>query len=165
MNLRSHTHRVVILALGLLASPSSSYAQSAVDHLRDHLSIRQSLKDKNTINEPAFVTLTVPDEGDDTNVVAVAASAFLIAEPKNPRFNIGAGFQFNQNSAASERQNLFVAGLNVEARTGGTKDTMPFYFLRAKGNTGFKRNGEKHTRGLTANAYVTFEKNRPGDNS
>lgn len=165
MSRRSHAYRVAFLTLGFFVSSSAAYAQGAVERLEDHLYIGQSLKDKNLIGKPAFVTLSLPDEGDDSNLVAVAASAFLIADPNNPQFNIGAGFQFNQNSAASARQNLFVAALDMTARTGGKDSTKEFIFLRATGHTGFKRNGEKDTRGLTASGYITLEKNRPGKKS
>ena len=36
-------------------------------------------------------------------------------------------------------------------------------FSRIKGSTGFKRNGEKHTKGLTGFVYWTAERSRIGE--
>ena len=61
----------------------------------------------------------VPDEGDPVNLVAAAVSVFLKSEVKNPKFNLGAAFQFNQNSTPGKRQNQTVAGVDLEGRRGG----------------------------------------------
>jgi hypothetical protein len=137
--------RINAIVLLHLTIPAALFAQTTgtLDTLSDHLSIRQSLKDKNTINEPAFVTMTIPDEGPTVNVVAVAATAFLKPQAKNPRFNVGVAMQFNQNSAADERQNIFVSAVDLEARGGMDDASTEFFSPRLKANSGYKRNGEK----------------------
>lgn len=163
---------VYCIAVGCALVPGLSSAQSNAtpavsgdNVFLDHLSIRQSLKDKNTVNEPAFITLTKPDGQRAVNAAAVAASWFLSGEPKNPKFDIAPAMQFNQNSTPDARQNIFVGGVDVEAREGPNDASREFLFARFKGNVGYKRNGEKHTNGMTANGYMTYEKNRPGTDS
>jgi hypothetical protein len=154
-----------VLACVVGVCPASAQGGGVLEALQGHLSIRQSLKDKNTINEPALVVLTIPDEGATANQVAAALTALLKSDADSPRFNIGAALQFNQNSAADSRQNVFVGGAEFSLRGGSSDPSAPFFFPRLAGTSGYKRNGEKHTSGLTANAYLTYEKNRPDEDS
>ena len=149
------------LSLALLLSDVSPCLAQPVPSLgkwREHLSIAESLDDLNTINNPAFATLTIPDTGPTENVVAVAISAWAKPE-KDAAFNYSASMQFNQNSASSARQNVFFGGALLQARRGGQIPNSLFSRLTAK--AGYKRNGEKHTEGYETSAYVTLEKARP----
>jgi hypothetical protein len=155
----------IFVFFALLPVPAMGQNDTALDTLRDHLSIRQSLKDKNTLNEPAFLTVSLPDEGPSVKVVALAATLLLKPESANPRFNVGAAVQFNSNSATDSRQNVFVGATELEARFGTNDSEETFLFPRLRAVTGYKRNGEKHTRSFAASAYVTYEKNRPETDS
>jgi hypothetical protein len=53
----------------------------------------------------------------------------------------------------------------MERRWGQNDPQQTFFFPRLRGTAGYKRNGETHTSGLTANAYLTYEKNRPDSDS
>lgn len=149
-----------LFVASMLVAANASAQDPLVDQLTNHLIISQSLKDKNVINEPAFATLNIPDTGSNTNNVAVAVTAVLDGIDKNPKFNIGAASQFNQNSTQDNRQNLFQAAAKIVARTGPAVVSLPFYFVRVQATAGYKHDGEKHSNGATANAYVTFEKYR-----
>jgi hypothetical protein len=149
--------RSTLLALIMLSSAQPALAQPASQFVFDHVWIRQSLKDKNTINEPAFVNVTFPEEGDSARQVAVAGSFLRKAASTDPGFNYGAGLQFTENTAVGERQNLLtVAGEAVWVTAAKPGDL----FSRIKGTAGFKRNGEKQTKGLSATAYWSIERSR-----
>jgi hypothetical protein len=165
MSVRPRIVLITVVSSLLIAASAWAQSETFFSNLRERVSIRQSLKDKNTINEPAFVTLRVPDEGPDVMVVAAAATVFVKPESANSRFNVGAAVQFNQDSTPSKRQNLFVGGTELEARWGNGNSEEPFYFPRLRGTAGYKQNGDKHSKGMTANAYLTYEKNRPGSDS
>jgi hypothetical protein len=141
--------------------PRAAYSQTTfLDALTSHLTVSQSLTDKNTLDEAAFATVTMPDGEEDHNVVAVAAEWKKVRAEENPKFNWGPSFQFNQNSLASHRQNLFQAVGSIDARTGGKDTDKPFFFYRVHGAGGYKHNGEDHANGATATAYLTYEKYR-----
>jgi hypothetical protein len=148
---------VVGVAMLVIATGGTARAQSLPDFLFDHIWIRQSLKDKNTLSEPGFIHLTFPSEGADTREVAFAGSIFRKPASKDPGFNYGFGAQFNENTASGARVNTFVAaGESVWVSAAEPGDL----YSRIKATAGFKRNGEKHTKGITANAYWSLEESR-----
>ncbi len=122
----------------------------------DHVSIRQSLKDKNFINKAALLQLTLPDEGAKTRLVAAAATFDLYPRSSDPNFNIGLSAQFNENTSESSRQNSFFGGADaVWLRDLDTTSSPRFSRLTVAG--GFKRDGVKQTKGMAASSYWSLE--------
>ncbi len=158
-----HRYRLLATTLFLAYSLSPCDAQPTglVGGLNERISITQSLRDKNTANEPAFASVTVPDDGRVESLVAVAARFTRDTDGTNPKFRVGAATQYNYNSALGARQNVFFGGGQVELRTGSKDPGRVFRFTRVKGTGGYKRNGEAHTKAIEADAYATYEQNRP----
>lgn len=136
-----------------VASGSASAQSTFTDFAISRLSIRQSLKDKNTINEPAVAYFTFPRDGEDTREVA-AAVTFNLA-PASPTFDGGIALQYNENTSTDARQNLLVVGTDFGWLTSYGPVERPTWFSDLRIVAGFRRDGERHTKGVTANAYWT----------
>jgi hypothetical protein len=158
-------HTAFVLGLTLLLSGRGAYGQTPAaapdpgpspvgEWLLNHVSIRQSLKDKNTIHEPASVYLTFPEEGDATKEINGAISIGLTGP--DPEFSAGLALQFNENTALGRRQNALKAGLDLGWLRSVGPVERPKFFSDLTVIAGFRRNGEKHTDGLAADAYWTF---------
>ena len=85
-------HAAFVFGLALLLSGRGASGQTPAaapdpgpspvgDWLLNHVSIRQSLKDKNTIHEPASVYLTFPEEGDATKEINGAIAEITKHKP------------------------------------------------------------------------------------
>jgi hypothetical protein len=135
------------------ANPEATSTPVA-DWFLDHVSIRQSLKDRNTINKPATAYLTFPHEGEAAKQVNGAVS-IAFARP-NPEFSAGLGIQFNENTMPDSRQNAIKAGLDSNWLRSIGPVERPKLFSDLSVLAGYTQNREKHTEGMSADAYWTF---------
>ena len=135
-------------------TPQEAAPTPVADWFLNHVSIRQSLKDRNTINKPASAYLTLPREGDATKEVNGAVSIALT--PPNPEFSAGLGIQFNENTALDSRQNALKVGLDSNWLRSFGPVERPTFFSDLTVLAGYKGNGEKHADGISADVYWTF---------
>ena len=139
---------------GAPSAAAEPTATPVADWFLNHVAIRRSLKDKNTINQPATAYLTFPKDGDATKEVNGAVS-IVLARP-NPEFSAGLGIQFNENTALDSRQNALKVGLDSNWLRSVGPVERPSFFSDLSIVAGYVRNGEKHTAGASASAYWTF---------
>jgi hypothetical protein len=162
MRIRTVSLALIALAVPLNAAgqperPSVSPETEVIGWIFDHVSIRQSLKDKNLLNKPAFVQLSIPDEGAATRVVAAAATFDLRPRSEDPDFNVGLTAQFNENTSDTSPQNVFAGGIDTTwLRDLDAGPTPPFSRLTAAAL--FKRNGVTHTKGVSLKGYWSLER-------
>ena len=135
-------------------TPATPEATPVADWFLNHVSIRQSLKDRNTINKPATAYLTFPHEGEATKEVNGAVS--ITFTPPHPEFSAGLGIQFNENTALDSRQNALKVGLDSNWLRSIGPVERPTFFSDLSVLAGYKRNGERHTDSMSADAYWTF---------
>jgi hypothetical protein len=147
----------------LLAAPATAQSrEGAVDFLYEHLTISQSLDDLNSVNKPARLYLTRADDTDESRHswqkdVAVAVSLFRRRQSPNPPFNYGIGLQFGEANGSKRRNAFQLAGLQTEVN----RDISELTFVKVTAPFALKRDGEKHTRGFAAKAYLSLNHKKP----
>ena len=116
---------VLLVASGASADePESTATQAAASTSSDvwatfwkHLQIRQNTNVKKDIAKPAFVTLTIPDEGDRTYQIGFGALASVLS---TSRVDLDALVDYQRNSAAASLQDVFKGGATGEWRLWST---------------------------------------------
>jgi len=160
--MKSSMANVWLLTL-LLASPAAAQSrEGAVNFLYEHLTISQSLDDLNSVNKPARVYLTRADDTEESQHswqkdVVLAVSLFRRRQSPNPPFNYGVGLQFSEANGSKRRNAFQLAGLQTEVN----RDISTLTFVKVTTPFTFKRDGEKHTRGLAAKAYLSLNHKKP----
>jgi hypothetical protein len=147
----------------LVTWPAGAQTRDPVlDFLYEHLTISQSLDDLNTVNKPARFFLKSTDLADDQDRiwqkdVALGVSLFRRRQSPNPPFNYGLGLQFSEANGARRRIGFQITGIQTEMN----RDVTPLTFIKITAPFGFKRDGETHTKGLSAKMYVSINHKRP----
>ncbi len=151
---------LVCVAVAVQTLASSTYAvadeqKTFAGWLSEHLSLQQVIKDKRSVDKPAYLSLSYPKSSASQQEASIAAVLDIV---KSDSLEIGPALAYVKSTSSDKPQDLLEAGVDATwiARVGtpmaipDIPDTTPPCFLIAEGELKYKRDGVADTSGLAA---------------